>query len=473
MMKALPNSYKRKCRSKIDKTMMNKYIISFICAVSAFVSVEAQDNVIDQVEWVVGDKAILRSDIEEAIQYWLSNDRRFDGDPYCVVGEDLAVQQLFLHQAALDSIEVDENQIMMQVDKQMDAVIQRVGSKEKMEEYMNLTSSQIREMYREQIYNYNMMGQMKNKIVGDIKVSPALVRRYYNSLPEDSIPYVPTMFEVQILTQEPELDREEVERVKEDLRDYTERINNGETSFSSMAILYSQDPGTARRGGEVGFSSRAQFAPEFANVAFNLTDPNKVSKIVETEYGFHIMQLIEKRGDRVNVRHILRIPRISNQSINDKLARLDSIAEDINNNLFTFEEGAMHISDDKETRNNRGIMYNKMTSSPRFELQELPVEVARVVDGMQVGEISAPFTIMQNNGKTICAIVKLKSKVEGHKASLKDDYDTLKELYTAKKRDEKVKQWIEEKQKTTFVRINKANRDCEFLYPGWVFYEEK
>ncbi len=452
---------------------MNKYIIGFICAVSAFFPVIAQDNVIDQVEWVVGDKAILRSDIEEAIQYWLSTDRKFDGDPYCVVGEDLAVQQLFLHQAALDSIEVDENQIMLQVDKQMDAVIQRVGSKEKMEEYMNLTSSQIREMYREQIYNYNMMGQMKNKIVGDIKVSPALVRRYYSSLPDDSIPFVPTQYEVQILTLAPELDREEVERVKEDLRDYTERINNGETSFSSMAILYSQDPVSARRGGELGFTSRAQFAPEFANIAFNLTDPNKVSKIVETEYGFHIIQLIEKRGDRVNVRHILRIPRISNQSINENLARLDSIATDIKNSLFTFEEGAMHISDDKETRNNRGIMYNKMTSSPRFELQELPVEVARVVDGMQVGEISSPFTIMQNNGKTVCAIVKLKSKVEGHKANLKDDYDTLKELYTAKKRDEKVKQWIEEKQKTTFVRINKANRDCEFVYPGWVFYEEK
>lgn len=453
--------------------MMKRYIIGFVCAASAILSATAQDNVIDQVEWVVGDKAILRSDIEEAIQYRLAQGGKFEGDPYCVVGEDLAVQQLFLHQAALDSIEVDETQIMHRVDKSIDDAIQRAGSKEKMEEYMNLTSSQIREMYREQIYNYNMMGEMKKKIVGDIKVSPALVRRYYNSLPEDSIPFVPTQFEVQILTLEPELDREEVERAKEDLREYTERVNSGETSFSSMAILYSQDPGTARRGGELGFTSRAQFAPEFANVAFNLTDPNKVSKIVETEYGFHIIQLIEKRGDRVNVRHILRIPRISNQSIKEKLARLDSIATDIRNELFTFEEGAMHISDDKDTRNNRGIMYNKMTSSPRFELQELPVEVARVVDGMQVGEISSPFTIMQNNGRTVCAIVKLKSKVDGHKASLKDDYDTLKELYTAKKSDEKVKQWIEEKQKTTFVRVNSANRDCEFVFPGWVFYEEK
>lgn len=438
-----------------------------------FIPSVAQDNIIDRVEWVVGDKAILRSDIEEAIQYWLSNDRKFESDPYCVVGEDLAVQQLFLHQAVLDSIVVDETQIMRMVDRQMDVLLQRTGSMEKAEEYLKMSSSQIREMYREQLYNMNTMSRMKEKIVGEIKVTPALVRRFYESLPQDSIPYVPTHVEVQILTLEPELDRDEVERVKSDLRDYTDRINSGETSFSTLAILYSQDPGSARLGGELGFTGRSHLAPEFANVAFNLTDPSKVSKIVETEYGFHIIQLIEKRGDKVNVRHILRVPRLSNKNIKDNLVKLDSIATDIKNDLFSFEEAVLHLSDDKDTRNNHGIMFNKMTSAPRFEMQELPVDVARAIDGLNAGEISSPFTLRLDNGKTVCAIAKLKSKVEGHKATPKDDYDTLKELYKSVKSEEKVQQWIENKQKTTYVRVNRESRDCKFLYPGWVFYDDK
>lgn len=438
-----------------------------------FIPTVAQDNIIDRVEWVVGDKAILRSDIEEAIQYWLSNDRKFESDPYCVVGEDLAVQQLFLHQAVLDSIVVDETQIMRMVDRQMDVLLQRTGSMEKAEEYLKMSSSQIREMYREQLYNMNTMSRMKEKIVGEIKVTPALVRRFYESLPQDSIPYVPTHVEVQILTLEPELDRDEVERVKSDLRDYTDRINRGETSFSTLAILYSQDPGSARLGGELGFTGRSHLAPEFANVAFNLTDPSKVSKIVETEYGFHIIQLIEKRGDKVNVRHILRVPRLSNKNIKDNLVKLDSIATDIKNDLFSFEEAVLHLSDDKDTRNNHGIMFNKMTSAPRFEMQELPVDVARAIDGLNAGEISSPFTLRLDNGKTVCAIAKLKSKVEGHKATPKDDYDTLKELYKSVKSEEKVQQWIENKQKTTYVRVNRESRDCKFLYPGWVFYDDK
>ena len=197
----------------------------------------AQDNVIDRVEWVVGDKCILRSDIEEAIRFWQGNGRRFDGDPYCVVGEDLAVQQLFLHQAALDSIVVDEAEIMRKVEAQISFVIQKIGSKEKMEEYFDKNSAEIREMYREQLYNMDMMERMKQKIVGDIKVSPVLVRRFYESLPKDSLPFIQQQVEVQVVTLEPEIDVEELERVNAELREYTERITNGETSFSTLALL--------------------------------------------------------------------------------------------------------------------------------------------------------------------------------------------------------------------------------------------
>ena len=357
----------------------------------------AQDNVIDCVEWVVGDKCILRSDIEEAIRFWQGNGRKFDGDPYCVVGEDLAIQQLFLHQAALDSIVVDEADIMRKVEAQISYVIDKIGSKEKMEEYFDKNSSEIREMYREQLSNMETMERMKQKIVGDVKASPLLVRRFYESLPKDSLPFIQQQVEVQIITLEPEIDIEEVERVKGDLREYTERVMNGETSFSTLALLYSEDPGSARRGGELDFMGRGQLQPEFATVAFNLTDPNKVSKIVETEYGYHIIQLIEKRGDRVKVRHILRKPRRSNENISKMLLRLDSIATDIKDGKFTFEEGAEVISHDKETRNNYGIMYNKETASSHFQLDELPVDVARVVERLEVGEMSQPFTWLLDN----------------------------------------------------------------------------
>lgn len=437
----------------------------------------AQDNVIDRVEWVVGDKAILRSDIEQAIEFWIENDQKFDGDPYCVVGEDLAVQQLFIHQAGLDSIYVTEADVMKQVDNTLSRMLARAGSKEKLEEYLEKSYTQIRDTYYEYFEKTMLAEKMKNHVIGDIKVSPALVRKFYSSLPDDSIPFVPSQVEVQIITQKPEIEFEEIERIKSELRGFTDRINNGETSFSTLALLYSEDKGSARQGGELDFMGRAELAPEFASVAFNLTDPNKVSKIVETEFGFHIIQLIEKRGDRIKVRHILRTPQVSQKSIDMKLARLDSIREDIDSARFTFEEGASIISDDKDTRSNNGVMFytnqEDGTSNSKFELQDLPVEIASVVEKLKVGEISKPFSMVQRNGTTVCAIVKLKSRTEAHKANMREDYDYLKQLYTHKVGQEKVAKWIKKKQKSTYVRINKEYRNGKFAYPDWNFYDEQ
>lgn len=451
---------------------MRKYILSFFCLL-ALCSSRAQDNVIDRIEWVVGDKSILRSDIEEAIKYWSLNNRKFDGDPYSIVGEDLAVQQLFLHQAAIDSVTVNEAQLMRQVDAQLDEYIQRAGSKEKLEEYQKMSIRKIREMLYDNLYNYSMMSMMRQKIVGEIKVSPSLVRRYLEALPQDSIPFIQEQVEVQIITAEPPVDIDEIDRIKEELREYTERVNNGEISFSTLALLYSEDPGSARLGGELGFKGRGQFVPEFATVAFNLTDPSKVSKIVETEYGYHIIQLIDKRGDRVNVRHILRKPSVSTQSIKKMMLSLDSLACEIRKDSITFEDAVYMFSYDKETNNNYGIMYNKQTGASRFQLQDLPVDVARVIDGLEVGEVSSPFTMRLDNGKTICAIVKLKSKVDAHKANIKDDYEVLKEMYQNKLGEERTNEWIREKQKNVYVRLSGDAKKEDFKYPGWVFYEDK
>ena len=445
-----------------------KFVVLCALALMTGSAVYGQDNVIDEVVWVVGDEAILKSEVEEARMSALYEGRKFDGDPYCVIPEEIAVQKLFLHQAALDSIEVSESEVIQRVDQMTNMYIANIGSREKMEEYFNKTSSQIREALRENAREGLKVQRMQQKLVGEIKITPAEVRRHFKDLPQDSIPYIPTQVEVQIITQQPKIPLEEIEDVKSRLREYTDRVNKGE-SFSMLARLYSDDRGTAINGGEMPFTGRGYLDPAFANVAFNLQDPNKVSKIVESEYGFHIIQLIEKRGDRIKVRHILLKPHVPEEALMAGTARLDSIADDIRNGKFTFEEAASVLSQDKDTRNNHGLLPNPQTNTSKFEMQELPPEIAKVVDKMKVGEISEAFTMIpQKTGKEECVIVKLKSRINGHKATISEDYQNLKEIVLEKRRDEMLDKWIREKQKHTYVRINENWKNCTFKYPGWI-----
>lgn len=439
-------------------------LISVIISAATY----AQDNIIDQVVWVVGDEAILKSEVEEERLNALMEHRDLDGDPYCVIPEQLAIQKLFLNQAEIDSIEVTESEVIARLDAQLNFMIQQIGSEEKVEEYFNKTMTQIREKLRQNIHDGLTAQRVQQEIVGEIKVTPAEVRNFFNQLPYDSIPYIPTNVEVQIITREPKVPQKEVDAVKAQLREFADRINSGETSFSTLALLYSEDPGSRMRGGELGFMGRGQLLPEFANVAFNLQDPNKVSKIVETEYGFHIIQLIEKRGDRINCRHILLRPHIPSEAIDSAMLTLDSIADNIRNAKYTFEQAALYLSDDKDTRLNNGLMPNPYDNTSKFEMQQLPQEIARVVDALKVGEISDPFTMVTDNGMEVCAIVKLKTKTEGHKATISEDYQRLKDLVTQQMGEEKLKEWIKEKLKTTYVRIDPAWRNCDFKYEGWI-----
>ena len=311
---------------------------------------------------------------------------------------------------------------------------------------------------------------MREELVEDVAVTPSEVRRYFQNVPEDSVPFVPTEVEVEIITQQPRIAIEEINRVKNQLREYTERITKGETTFATLARLYSED-GSARQGGELGYMGRGSLDPAFANVAFNLTDPKKVSKIVESEFGFHIIQLIDKRGDRINCRHIILKPQVSSEAVDQMKARLDSIANDIRNGLFTFENAAT-LSDDKDTRNNRGLMSHvdeaSQSLTSRFSMKDLPTEVARVVDTMKVGEISKAFTMINSRGKLTTAIVKLVNRIEAHRANITNDYQVMKNIVLAKRREEVVKEWMAEKIKRAYVRINDRYKNCDFEYQGWV-----
>jgi peptidyl-prolyl cis-trans isomerase SurA len=427
----------------------------------------SQDNVIDEVVWIVGDEAILKSDVEQARLYFMMSGQKMEGNPYTIIPEQLAIQKLFLHQAVIDSVEVTDQEVLNSVEREMNMRISEYGSREKMEEYFNKTSTQIREELRETMRDRMIVEKMQEQLFGSVKLTPSEVRKGYAEMSSEEIPFVPTQVEVQIITQQPEIPQEEIERVKAELRDYTERVNSGEAQFSTLAVFYSQDPESARRGGELGTFGRGEMVPEFSAVAFNMTEPNKVSKIVETEFGFHIIQLIEKRGDRVRARHILRKPEVPMESLNASMEYLDSLAGEIRGGKISFND-AVAFSADKNTRKNFGLMSNEMNLSSRFELQDLPQEVAKVVYEMPIGEVSEPFMMKDpKTGKDICAIVKLKSRIEGHKATPTEDFQVIKEVIAGKMRQEKLEAWIKEKQKTTYVRINENWRDGEFQYPGW------
>lgn len=432
------------------------------------VAAPIKKNVIDEVAWVVGDEAIFRSEIEEQYQQLRSEGVNLGGDPYCVIPERMAVEKLYLHQAKIDTVEAPENQVAAQVDSQMDYIISNFGSREKVEEYFHKPMPAIRTQMMDMMRNNYIIEQVQSNLTKDIKGTPIEVRRYFNTLPEDSIPYVPMQVEAQIITIKPVIPQQEIDDIKARLREYSDRINKGEAEFSTYAIAYSED-GSAMQGGELGFHGRADFVPEFSNVAFNLNDPKKVSRIVETEFGYHIIQLIAKRGDQVNVRHILLRPKVSTKDLREATVRLDSLRKEIVGGNFSFEDAVRVVSQDKDTKNNKGIMMNEKTRSTRFEMQDLPVEAARKIELMQPGDISEAFIMKDPKiNRDVVAIVKLTSRQAGHKANLSEDFNMIKQMYESSARQKILKEWIEKKIKETYVKISEGWDGCEFEYEGWI-----
>lgn len=430
----------------------------------------AQTNIVDEIIWVVGNEPILLSDVEETRISSEAYGQPVD-NPYCTIPEQIAVNKLFVHQAELDSVTVSESDVIRAVDNRINESIQAFGSREALEQMYGRSVSQMRENLKKQYREQMMADEVRQKLTTDVKATPAEVREYFKNVPNDSLPFIPTQVEVQIITSVPEVPRAEVERIENKLREFARRVNSGEADFSTLAKFYSED-GSARNGGELGYMGRNQLVPEFANVAFTLNDPKKVSKIVRSEYGYHIIQLIDKKGDKINVRHILLKPHIDDSEIEKGIARLDSIANDIRANKFTFDAAALALSDDKDTRNNHGLMANvdqqNGTVSSRFEMQDLPADVAKVVDTLSVGQISRAFRMTNDKGQEVCAVVMLKNRIEGHPANMTEDFQTLRDVVVNKRKEEKIEHWIKDKIKTTYVRISPDWRNCKFHYEGWV-----
>ena len=422
----------------------------------------AQGNgtIIDKIVAVVGRQAVMFSDVEaQRVQLQTQGYRPTD-DLRCQILETMLYQKLLVNQAILDTVEVADRQVESELDRRINYYVEQIGSEEKLEEYYKKPMDQIRADFHDVIKEQLVAQTMEQTVTSNVSVTPQEVRNYFKSIPRDSLPTINTEFEIEQLSLLPKIEETEILRIKDRLREFKTRVANGE-SFATLAVLYSEDPGSAMKGGELGFMSRSDLVPEFSAVAFNL-EPNEVSKVVKTDYGYHIIQMIEKKGERMNCRHILLKPAVSYTEKKNALARLDSIRQKIVNEEITFKQACWMFSDDENTRMNGGVMVNPYTGTSLFEAEHLDPKIANAIRGLEVGEISKPFETEDEQGRTVCKIVLLRSKSKPHKANLSQDYQHIQNMATEKKRDKVMEEWVEKTIGSTYIRIDDEYKGCKF-----------
>lgn len=446
---------------------MKKYLLLFVLCVQASFLM-AQKNVVDKIVAIVGEEIILKSDIENAyLQEQGQGLISSSSDYKTELLEKQLIQKLLLAQAQIDSISVTEEQVESAVANRIEYFISNIGSQERLEAYFNKSLEEIKNDMRGPMRELLITEQMQQKIIEKIRITPSEVRNYFKRLPQDSLPEMPDRYELQQIVLRPRISDAEKERIRERLREYREQILKGEKTFNTLAVLYSEDPGSATRGGELGYIPRNQLDPAFAEAAFNLK-PGKISKIVESEFGFHIIQLIDRQGDKINVRHILLQPKIDTKEKEEALHRLDTIRQYINENKMTFEEAAMYFSSDKQTRNNGGLVADPQTGESRIARANIPGEMAKEINNLKVGELSIPFITHTERGLEEYKIVKIKEFYPRHRANLEDDWQNFEMMLTNEKQMDKLEKWIKEKQANTYIHIDKDYQKGKFRYDGWI-----
>lgn len=451
------------------KKMIRTTALFFGLTVMTF-PVAGQEKIIDQIVAIVGESIILESDIEsQYLQMQAQGVLPKTGDPKCQILEDMMMSKLLLHQAKVDSLVVDDGQVERELDGRLEYFIRQIGSREKLEQYFQKSYLEIREDFKEPVREQLLTQQMQSQIISDIKMTPSEVREYYRKTPKDSLPDIPEEYVLQEIKINPPYSEEARLTARQKLLDLRKRIVEGE-NFATLAILYSEDPGSASRGGDLGFQGKAELDKDFAKVAFSLKK-NQVSPIVETQFGYHIIQMIERQGDRVRVRHILIKPKLSQDAVERAITLLDSVVNKIRNDSLTFEEAAWRYSEDEQTRATGGLLINPATGDTRFDLSQLDQSTAGVISGMKEGEVSDPFRTMDMAGNVVFKIIKIKKVIPAHKANLELDYDLLQNLAKSGKQKEVFHNWIQEKQKTTYIRIDNAYKGCHFTY-NWLGEEQ-
>jgi peptidyl-prolyl cis-trans isomerase SurA len=451
-------------KSKLNRILG---VITFGACLLPVNSLFAQDKVVDQIIAVVGNNIVLKSEIEEMFKQHQAQGISTQGDMKCEILEDFLVDRLLIAEALLDTnIIVTDNQINQQMDRQLQTYISYIGSEKEVETYFKKSIPELKAELRDVIRNQLLSSQMKSKIVENITVTPSEVRFFYRNLPEEEIPFIPPQYEYQQITIIPEIELEEDNRVKAQLRDLKKRVEEG-SSFATLAVLYSEAP-ESRLGGEIGYQGRAQLDPAYAAAAFNLRD-DRISNVVKSEFGYHIIQLIDRKGERINTRHILMRPKVAPEALEQAKNRLDSLANIIRKNDITFESAAMMFSQDKTTRNNGGLAINPETLSSKFSAEGLDPDISKIITSLKINEISDPFqTIDPTNRQTVYKIIRLVNKTDGQKANLQNDYQHLAELYLEKKRNEVLEKWISTQQARTYIRIDNTYANCNYQFDNWI-----
>ncbi|MDY0161231.1 MAG: peptidylprolyl isomerase [Bacteroidales bacterium] len=448
--------------------MKKKILISIFCITLFFpIQLIHSQEVIDQIVAIVGNQPILKSDIEN--QYIQMISQGYYGtsvDLKCEILEDLLFQKLLLIQAQKDSIEVGNKEVESELNRRLSVFINQVGSEQKLEEYYGKSIVQIKEEFRSIIKDQLLTQRMQAKLTEDVEITPSEVKSYYEDLHPDSIPIIEESYELSQIVKIPGISEQEKNNCISKLEEIRDRIINGE-KFSTMAILYSQDPGSASKGGELGFVSRTDLVPEFSAVAFSLTNTEDVSRIVKTDFGYHIIQLIERKGEMVNIRHILIVPETDQMAIDSLKNELSKIREKILSDSVSFEDAAELYSDDEETSQNNGKIMNPYTGSGKFTPDMLDVPTNRIIKKLQEGEISNPFVTTDQQGKTVVKIIKIDQKVTEHLATIEEDYQELYEYALNLEQQKTVKKWIKDRVEKTYIKIDESYKGCEFIYADW------
>jgi peptidyl-prolyl cis-trans isomerase SurA len=423
---------------------------------------------IDEILGVVGTKPVKLSEVETEYYQQKPNGQSGAFDLKCEIFESLLGQKLLIHSAIVDSVNITEDQVEADLNRAVNSAVEQFGSVEKLEEYYNKSVLELKDELRDSYRDRQRAQAMQRNIVENIKITPSEVADYYNSLPPDSLPYINTQVELSQIAQYPAFSDQAALLAKEKLLDLRKRILEGE-KFSKLATLYSNDEEAAKRGGEIGFLPRNELDPEYAKVAFALKKPGDVSRIVESKFGYHIIQLIEKRGDRINTRHILVSPKPDPSAVIRTKQTLDSIALFIRRDSLSFEKAVIFYSADVDTRFNQGMVVNTAWGGTRLDLeQQLPPVDYNVVKKLKVGEISSPYETRDKNGKVIIKIVKLKNIIPAHRANLENDFYIIQEIAKNHKKMKMVDQWLASKQIGTFIFIDKTYHSCTFKSKGWV-----
>ncbi|HJZ40200.1 MAG TPA: peptidylprolyl isomerase [Bacteroidales bacterium] len=446
--------------------MMRIISVTITALFMCFQNISGQPLIVDEVVAVVGDKRILFSDIEQNYLQLKMQGERVDESTRCTILEQMLVQKLLLNQSEVDSIAITDSEVEGELDGRMQYFINAIGSQEKLEEYFSKTTLEIKQDLRDEIRDDLMTRKMRNKITEDISVTPSEVRAYFKSLPEDSLPYINAEVEYNQILIYPKSNEQSIIDVREKLLGIRERITNGE-SFATLAVIYSEDPGSALKGGDIGWMAKAALDPEYAKAAFALKK-GMISKIVESSFGFHLIQCLDRTEDRVYTRHILLQPTISADERRQTSSRLDSIVRLVRLDSLKFNVAAMKYSQDEDSRLNGGQTVNPYKGGTRWEMDEFEPTEYDIINRLKVGEISDPYESTDKKGKLAYKVIWLKERTNPHVGNLKDDYNLFKSRALQKKEDEIVNNWVEDKIKTTYVRIKDKYASCSYSIKGWL-----